>query len=471
MGAFDDLIPNSQSSSAGAFDDLIPKEAAPEGGFVAAAKQAIGAGIKGAGQVASDYIPGVTSANPVSAYGQSVIDANPTSVTNLGGILESPWQATKEAVGNAAGSMGSMLGTRALGTGITAAAPFTGPAAPFVAGAGQLIANVGPFVAAALPSYGGIREEQIKANPLNEADARSKAIAALGAGTVGAIEGSFGPQAWALAAMKKGGIEEVAKKFADAKSITGAIGKGFVKGAAVEGAEEVVQNPIEQVASYRDPTTKEAISETLFGGAMGALGGGVAGGGISGVAYAISGPLSKAVAAAPGANFRIDTVFRRLCRYSTSIEPVSCSNGIASAAQFPQFTAPPQPVTGGAPLEQEPTAMPVPQATQNAPAAPGSPSPVSAADPLLPAKQAEAAGAPQQRVADLANRFEQAAQGLDDLSQFSQQEVADVRGRRAGIVAGQRTMREAKLEAADARVETARQKETEARRNAILDGV
>ena len=268
--------------------------AKPTGGLSAAAKQAIGSTIKGVGQAATDFLPGVTAANPVSAYGQSVIDANPTATNSLGDIVESPWTATKEAVGNAAGSMGSMLGARALGMGITAAAPFTGPAAPVVAGAGQLIANVGPFVAAALPSYGGIRESQIQADPANEADGKSKAIALLGAGTVGAIEGAFGPQAWALAAMKKGGIESIAKRFADAKSLPGAIGKGILKGGAIEGSEEIPQNVIEQVAGYRDPTTRQAIGETLLGGAMGAIGGGVLSGGMAGMAYRPKGPIEQA---------------------------------------------------------------------------------------------------------------------------------------------------------------------------------
>jgi hypothetical protein len=222
-----------------------------------AAKQAIGAGIKGLGQAATDFIPGVEKGNALSSYGQSVIDANPTAIRSLGDIADKPLKAITEATGNAGGSMASMLGARGVGMAMTAAAPFTGPAAPIVAGAGQLIANVGPFVAAALPSYGGIRGSQIAADPLNEQDGRSKAIALLGAGTVGAIEGSFGPQAWALAAMKKGGIEAVAKNFAAAKSLPGFIGKGALKGAAVEGAEELVQNPVEQIASYQDPTTGE----------------------------------------------------------------------------------------------------------------------------------------------------------------------------------------------------------------------
>ena len=258
--------------------------------------------------------------------------------------------------------------------------------------------------------------------------------------------------------------------------LIGAIGRDAAKEAFQEAPQSAGERLIQNVAArdYLDPDqaiSQGVLSDALSGAAIGGAMGGVTGGG----SYAISGPLTKAVAAAPvttvpptapGAGQQILPP-----NASTPAQETASNAGIASAAQFPQFTAPPQPVTGGAPLEQTPTDMPVPQAIQNAPAAPGSPSPVSAADPLPSAKQAEAAGAPQQRVADLANRFEQAAQGLDDLSQFSQQEVADVRGRRAGIVAGQRTMREAKLEAADARVETARQKETEARRNAILDGI
>ena len=281
------------------------------GGFMPAAKQAIGAGIKGLGQAATDFIPGVEKGNALSSYGQSVIDANPTAIRSLGDIADKPLKAITEATGNAGGSMASMLGARGVGMAMTAAAPFTGPAAPIVAGAGQLIANVGPFVAAALPSYGGIRGSQIAADPLNEQDGRSKAIALLGAGTVGAIEGSFGPQAWALAAMKKGGIEAVAKNFAAAKSLPGFIGKGAIKGAAVEGAEELVQNPVEQIASYQDPTTGESISDTALSGAMGAIGGGVLGGSLAGVSYGSreqqptpqpvappSGPMGKAAVTA-----------------------------------------------------------------------------------------------------------------------------------------------------------------------------
>ena len=89
-------------------DGLISYEeatgATPEnqtGGFMPAAKQAIGAGIKGLGQAATDFIPGVEKDNALSSYGQSVIDANPTAIRSLGDIADKPWTAVKEATGNA----------------------------------------------------------------------------------------------------------------------------------------------------------------------------------------------------------------------------------------------------------------------------------------------------------------------------------------------------------------------------------
>ena len=50
--------------------------------------------------------------------------------------------------------------------------------------------------------------------------------------------------------------------------------QGYCNGAAAEGAgEELVQNPIEQLSGYQDPTTKANILDTLHGSAMGAIGG------------------------------------------------------------------------------------------------------------------------------------------------------------------------------------------------------
>lgn len=289
---FDDLGINHDGGGArkspDLFDDLKISPPPAEGGFIASAKQSIGSAIKGAGQAAADFIPGVGQDNTVKRYGQEVIDANPTAVKSLGDIADNPGTAVKEAVGNAAGSMGGMLGARLLGQGITAAAPLTGPFAPVTAAVGQGVAWLGPAAVAALPSFGGIREQQIKDDPSKADDLGAKARAATGAAAVGAIESKFGPQEWALGALTKEGRAKLAEKFA-AKTAAGSIGKGIAQGAAVEGAEELVQNPIEQVAAYQDPTTAENVQDTLFGGAMGAIGGGVMGGGFAGVSRAMGG--------------------------------------------------------------------------------------------------------------------------------------------------------------------------------------
>ena len=255
---------------------------AAEGGFIASAKQSVGSTIKGAGQVAADYLPGVGQDNPVKAYGQEVIDANPTAIKGFSDIAEKPLTTVKEAVGNAAPSMAGMVGARVAGTAITAASPLAGPFAPVVAGIGQVVSWLGPAAIAALPSYGGIRDTQMLNDPELESDAKSKAIAALGAATVGAIEVKFGPQEWALSALTKEGRAALAEKFL-ATTVTKAVGKGVAVGGAVEGAEELVQNPIEQLASYQNPLTEESLTNTAFGATMGAIGGGVMGGAAGGL--------------------------------------------------------------------------------------------------------------------------------------------------------------------------------------------
>ncbi|HEY6044697.1 MAG TPA: hypothetical protein VIU43_07345, partial [Nitrosospira sp.] len=277
-----DIAANDKQSQAGkrtVAKALVSTEPVPEeGGFINSATRTVGQGIKGAGQVGADFL-GADRNNAVKQYGQAIIDANPTAINSLEDIAAKPGTAVTEATGNAAPSMAGMVGARAVGQGITALAPFTGPAAPLVAAAGQVVSWLGPAAIAALPSYGGIRDKQILNDPKNEKDAKAIAIATMGAAAVGAIEQAFGPQQWALAAMTKEGRAKLAEKFA-AATIPGAVAKGVGKGMFAEGTEELGQNPIEQLASFDDPTTKENIKDTLFGGAMGAIGGGVLGGGM-----------------------------------------------------------------------------------------------------------------------------------------------------------------------------------------------
>lgn len=295
MATFDELLSASQPVEAqamtGSFDDLVNTEptglrplSEKRGGFVASVKRTVGQGIQGAGQLAADIVPGVEQDNAVTQYGREVIEANPTEVNTLADIPRKPLTAVTEATGNAAASMAGIIGLRALGQGVTALSPMAGPAAPVVAGVGQLISWLGPTAIAALPSYGGIRDKQIVDSPEAQTSAKDKAIAALGAGTVGFIEQRFGPQNWGAAVLTKEGRARLAKMFAGSSRL-GAVGKGLASGAAIEGAEEIVQNPVEQLASYQDPRTPENVKETVFGGAMGAIGGGVLGGGMGGVSY------------------------------------------------------------------------------------------------------------------------------------------------------------------------------------------
>ena len=78
--------------------DVFGKGAKTEpGGFVASAKQALGAGIKGAGQAAADFIPGVSQENALKRYGQEIIEVNPTAVHSFSDLADKPWTAVKEA--------------------------------------------------------------------------------------------------------------------------------------------------------------------------------------------------------------------------------------------------------------------------------------------------------------------------------------------------------------------------------------
>lgn len=245
------------------------------GGFVAAGKRAVGAGLQGVGQLAADFVPGVGQDNALTAYGKGVVEANAPAITSLGDIAERPGMALKEATGNVAGSVGTALGLRALGQGITAAAPLTGLAMPVTAAIGQGISWGSPILAGMLPSFGGIREQQIAKDAGAATSTGEKLTALGGAAAVGALE-KFGPEGWATAALNKDARKALVSKFSGAGTLQ-RMGMAGAKGAAIEGATEMVQNPIEQWASGDNPLSAAALKDTLFAGAMGAIGGGTVG--------------------------------------------------------------------------------------------------------------------------------------------------------------------------------------------------
>jgi hypothetical protein len=262
------------------FSTIKPVAAAPVapaqvGGFVAAAKRAVGGGLQGVGQLAADFVPGVSQTNALSQLGRGVVEANAPAVSSLQDIADRPGQAIKEATGNVAGSVGTALGLRAFGQGITAASPLTGPFAPVVAGAGQAVSFGAPVLAGLLPSFGGIRERQIAKDAGAATSTGSKLTALGGATAVGALE-KFGVEGWATAALNKDARKALVAKFAGA-STAQRVGLSALRGGAVEGATELLQNPIEQLAAGDNPLTAQAVGDTLFAGAIGAIGGGTVG--------------------------------------------------------------------------------------------------------------------------------------------------------------------------------------------------
>lgn len=253
-----------------------PAPAEDVGGFQNAFAQSIGSTAAGIGQLGADFIPGVGKDNALKSWGDEYSAAHPTATHSLEDIKTAPWTAAKEAVGGAAGFLLPMVGTGGVG-GALKLAQGAGRLSALARSAGAVVSKAGPAFTAAAPSYGGIREAQGSDNW------QDIALALPAAATVGAIETKFGPQEWALKALSAEGRGALAKKFAG-DTLAKRVGKGVGLGAAVEGAEELVQNPIEQAASYRNPFSEESMHETAFGGAMGAIGGGVLGGGMAAVA-------------------------------------------------------------------------------------------------------------------------------------------------------------------------------------------
>jgi len=123
-----------------------------EGGFLSSLiGGTVGGSIKGIGQAASDFIPGVSNDNSLKQYGQEIAEDNPVRVRNLEDIASNPFTAVMEATGSAVGSMGAMLGAKATGSAITALAPAVTAINPIAGAAtatvGQLVSWLGPIAA------------------------------------------------------------------------------------------------------------------------------------------------------------------------------------------------------------------------------------------------------------------------------------------------------------------------------------
>jgi hypothetical protein len=142
-------------------------------GFVSSFQRGLGQSVQGVGQIAEDL---GWEDNFIKNYGDEVVRRNPAGVNSLEDIADNPWLAFKEATGNAASFLvpGTIVGKAGKAYGLGRA--------------GMLAAQSG---VAAVPSYGGIREQQIAQGYDSPTD---MLVAGAGAATVGVIENLMGAQ-------------------------------------------------------------------------------------------------------------------------------------------------------------------------------------------------------------------------------------------------------------------------------------
>ena len=280
----------------GASQPTAPPPPGVLGEFSRGFSGALGGTVQGLGQIAAD-LPGADQGNALQQYGQDVQNRNVSGIQNFQDIKDRPGAAFASGTGNAAGSVATMLGARALGTGITAAAPYAAPLGPIAVGAvgalGQLISWGGPALALFAQSYGGIRQQQIQDNPEAAGSLGAKTAGAVGGAASTAIEQLGGGQRLANILMREGkeglakavgkeGVAQVAgatpgsvlRNIAESPILRTAVRSGIE-----ETGEQILQSPIEQAAAFQNPLTPASLESTAFQATIAALGGGGIGAG------------------------------------------------------------------------------------------------------------------------------------------------------------------------------------------------
>lgn len=219
-----------------------------EPGFGSSFRSGLASFPVGAGRILEDM--GATDiGGSMRRYGEDVQFRNPASVTSFGEFFDNPIQGFKEFSG------------QALGTTLPALIPYIGPAGRAASVGATGLRLGGGAAISSVPAYGDIREDQ------EQQGFSDPAAAAGGAAATGLIE-------------QFGGIQRVLRP-----SPGGSIASGFsrspvrtgirqgIRTILEEGAEELVQSPIQQLAAGRDPTDPEQLYDTAFSGFAGAVGG------------------------------------------------------------------------------------------------------------------------------------------------------------------------------------------------------
>ncbi|MDH4418906.1 MAG: PLxRFG domain-containing protein [Acidovorax sp.] len=257
--------PHSGGKTGFGYEEAFPeaKPAPAEPGFIPTIKRTGGQMLTSTATAAEDVTGPNTVTQAMRETGQGIIDRNPAGVTKLSDVVEKPWLAVKESVGQFAPQIG------AAAAGGWAGAKAGGAVGGLAAGPGGAAvgATIGGVAGSLLPifaqEYGGIRQEQKEVGQEDKGRALAAAIPATALERVGMGK--------ALGVLKGAPI--------GAGSILKEAGKGVLK----EGATEGAQNVIEQVGAFKNPTTAQNLEDTALSAVMGGIGGGVMGAGAGAV--------------------------------------------------------------------------------------------------------------------------------------------------------------------------------------------
>ena len=242
-------------------------------GFGTSVKRGIGQVESALGSTARDL--GLERAGrALEAYGEDVAFRNPAAVNTVSEAISSPWQTTKEALGELVPQIGvsgaTALGGRALGG--LAGIPF-GPAG---VAAGQAIGGTaGAYLGNLAQEYGGIRSEQRESGKEDKA----RALAAGGAAAV--LDTAVGVERLVNKVGNKG--LDILSRGAGEKLAPHVI-KQTGLGIATEAGTETAQTALERYGAFKDLTGADALNEYGMAAIKGGIGGGVVRGGLSAIA-------------------------------------------------------------------------------------------------------------------------------------------------------------------------------------------
>ena len=254
-------------------------------GFVTSIKSGVGQQASALARSAKDIpvIGGIGAFDRLGKWGDRVQENNPMGIQSLSDVIDSPVETLKEGAGNAIAQMPANVASGAAGRvlGGILGARF---------GNAALGQKIGAWAGMGLPTlaqeYGGIRQTQDQevANGNPEADDKGRALA--GALPAAAVEFGMGPQRLLgrmIGEGFEGSAKQLAAKFAKetagmtpaqaSRHVIKSAGKDILRNGAEEGAEELVQNPLEAWGAHQDPMSSETIDQSLTGAALGFSGG------------------------------------------------------------------------------------------------------------------------------------------------------------------------------------------------------